>query len=662
MANEGSAVSRWVWVELIGFDNERPDYGVRHYLDTAGFTPELVSLLLFNPDFVHNHEGLDVERLLPFDCASYGGHPYGADRRRQDWTNWQLRGLVRELQAEGIAVYFALFDQFASEAWLGEHPELWHRNRQGQLVRSVCPLKHLRDGTRYEDFFAVKLGEVLDDYGFDGFHQADGYGHPRLPVFEGDFSDDVVAQFVASGGSLPDDLAAPSGDAAAIISRRAEWIWRHKRQQWIGFYARRMAEFTGKICAAAHARGKHVVPNNALTRDPFEGLYRYGVDYRQMAAAGVDGYILETVAPGVSIGAEAGLEADPHYDFLAMVLLMRAYLPGVELHCLNNAHDVNEQWDVLRHGPSLLEREIYCNANLYQWQSDGSLRRCSAGPMVCLADGIRPHEWEWLRQWWDLGFGPLPRRVRGATVVWSDSTMAAQLEEFISTRRWTIHKLLYELMAAGAPVYCVADVRDLGAVKGPLLVLSPQLFTREERAVIGTYEGGPVITVGAGESDLGAGDVEFAAGGSSDLWCHLRGAAPVVTQTWEPTTESLPSDLMGLPEPPLYVNELVFQPVPSGFIAACAEVIAQCAGAPRVRRREDVIRVQALELEEDHLRLIIGNDSHYYVVTDIDLGHEIERAEVITAFPGTPPTTADTCFSIRVPGRGAVIVDVWLRV
>lgn len=661
MANDGDAVSRWVWVELIGFDNESPDYGVQHYLETAGFTPDVVSFLLFNPDFVHAHDGMAVERALPFDCASYGGHPYGADRQRQDWTSWQLRGLVRELQAHGVAVYFALFDQFASDEWLGQHPELWHRNRHGQQMQSVCPIKHLVDGTLYDDFFAAKLGDVLDDYGFDGFHQADGYCHPRLPVFEGDFSDDVVAQFVATGAPLPDDLAVPSGDDPGAIGRRAEWIWRHARREWIAFYARRMAEFTGKVCAAAHARGKRVVPNNALTRDPFEGLYRYGVDYRQMAAAGVDGYILETVAPGVSIGAESGMNADPHYDLLAMVLLMKAYLPEVELHCLNNAHDVNEQWDVLRHGPSLLEREIYCNANLYQWQSDGSLRRCSAGPMVCLADGIKPHEWGWLRQWWNLGFGPMPRRVRGATVVWSESTMAAQMEEFISTRRWTIHKLLFELMAAGAPVYCIADVRDVGAVRGPLLVLSPQLFTAEERAAISAYRGGPVIAVGAGELNPPPADVEFVAGGTSDLWCRVWGASPTVARKWEAAAESLPADLMDLPEPPLYFNELAFQPVPPGFVAACADTIAQCARAPRVARREDVIRAQALELGEGHWRHIIGNDSHHYAVTDIDVGDEIERAEVVTDFPGTPPSVAGTRFGIRVPGRGAVIVDVWLQ-
>jgi len=68
LADDTPALTRWVWVELIGFDNESPDYGVRHYLDTAGFVPDLVSFLLFNPDFVHTHDGMGADRALPFDC------------------------------------------------------------------------------------------------------------------------------------------------------------------------------------------------------------------------------------------------------------------------------------------------------------------------------------------------------------------------------------------------------------------------------------------------------------------------------------------------------------------------------------------------------------------------------------------------------------------
>jgi hypothetical protein len=42
---------RWIWTELIAFDNERPDLGVGEYIDKAGFVPTAVCLLIGSPDF-----------------------------------------------------------------------------------------------------------------------------------------------------------------------------------------------------------------------------------------------------------------------------------------------------------------------------------------------------------------------------------------------------------------------------------------------------------------------------------------------------------------------------------------------------------------------------------------------------------------------------------
>jgi hypothetical protein len=464
MTDQNKPYETWLWVDLIGFDNESPDYGVKAYLDNAELVPDAVSLLIFNPDFVHAHDGMAEDRAFPYDYCSYGGHPSGYLRQRQDWTRFQLRGLVRELQGHGLAVYFSVFDIFLTDEWIGQHPELLHVTKSGQRIHSICPWKRFRDGTYYGDFFARKVGDVLADYGFDGFHQPDGYSHPRLPLYEGDYSDDIIDQFVtATGLALPGDLAARCDDDAEVVGRRAAWIWRHARREWIGFYADLVQMFCRKVAGAVHARGKLVILNNALTRDPFQALYRYGVDYKRLAEAGADGFIVESVAPGVALGAEAGMEANPHHDYLAMLLLMKSYLPDLALRCLNSAHDINEQWDVLRHGPTVLEREIYCNANLFRWQSDGRLERCSAGRMVCLADGLLRYEWQWLKEWWDRAYAAIPRRLLGATLVWSDRTMQPQLEEYITTRRWTTHKLLYELMGRNAPVHATADVADLAA-------------------------------------------------------------------------------------------------------------------------------------------------------------------------------------------------------
>lgn len=664
MTDTGRSYTPWLWIELIGFDNELPDYGVQAYLDNAGFVPEAVSLFVFNPDFMHAHDGMVEDRLLPFDCGSYGGHPRSYERERQDWTKFQVRGLVQELHRHAIAVLVSVFDIFVTDEWIGQHPELLHVDREGRRIGSICPWKRLRDGTYYEDFFARKLGEVLRDYGFDGYHQADGYCHPRLTVYEGDFSDDMVDQFVrATGLVLPEGMAGESGDRPEVVAERACWIWRHARREWLGFYARRIQAFCGKVAEAVHAQGKRVVANNALTREPFQARYRYGVDYKLMAQAGVDGFILETVAPGVAIGGEGGRVASPHYDFLAMVLLIKSYVPDLELHCLNNTHDVNEQWDVLRHGPQLLEREIYCNANLYRWRSDGTLERCSRGPLVCLADGIQRHEWQWLREWWDRGFGTVPRRVVGATVVWSDRALEAQLDEFLDTRRWTTHKLLYELMAKGAPVACAADVADVGAVRGPLLVLNPQLLPEEELAAVRAYTGGPIIAVGGRTPALPKPDFEFEdCYVPHQLYCAVYGT----DKRWDVTIapdgpEEIPEDFAGIAEPHAYFEELYFRKVSQGFLAACAHAIADCAGAVKVLGRPDVIRVQALELDDRVLRLLIGNDSIHYVLTDLDVGREIESVEVVTPFPGTAPAFAGSRFGLRVPGRGMVVLDVVLK-
>ena len=92
-----SSSEKWIWMELIGFDNSLPDYGVKSYLDNCGFVPDGVSLLLTWIEFPMQHLGLDRERLLsPCEC-SYGAHPANAQRRRQNWTNFQLRDLIHTL-------------------------------------------------------------------------------------------------------------------------------------------------------------------------------------------------------------------------------------------------------------------------------------------------------------------------------------------------------------------------------------------------------------------------------------------------------------------------------------------------------------------------------------------------------------------------------------
>ncbi len=78
---------RWIWTELIGFDNEQPDQGVGEYVDNAGFTPHGICLMLTSPDFVLSHEDVGEEITLAEDFCSRDGHEFNPHRERQAWTN-----------------------------------------------------------------------------------------------------------------------------------------------------------------------------------------------------------------------------------------------------------------------------------------------------------------------------------------------------------------------------------------------------------------------------------------------------------------------------------------------------------------------------------------------------------------------------------------------
>ncbi len=661
MKTTHSDYERWLWIELIGFDNTLPDYGVAAFLEHEGFVPHAVSLLLMNPDFFHDHAGMDVERTLPYDCCSYAGHPRNDERERQEWTNLQVRGLVAELQRRGVAVFPAVFDMFITQGWLASHPEVRHVRRDGLLLESVCPWKRLSDGTLYEEFFTSQLLRAMEDYGFDGYHGADGYGHPRIPIYDGDFSDDMVGQFLDAAGGSAGDLAGSCDGSPERIARRADWIWRCRRQEWSEFYTGRIAAFWRKVAGALHGIGKQVFLNSTWTRDPFEAGYRYGVEYRRMIDAGVDGFVVEAAA-AASETERLDSSARVLHDFAAMLLLLRAAMPDTKLVYLHGVKDTREQWNVLRHTPTSLEREVYTLSSLYRSDSAGALQRCADGLVVCLADGIRREEWRWLVGIWERAFAPRPRRVLGAAILWSDRALARLREEFPTARWWTPHRLVWQLTSRGAPIQSVVRVEDLDAYEGALLVAHPHLLPAEEREKVLDYARGPLICIGPDLVDLPESEVQFEDCHRPDpLVCTAYGLAGGYDVSIEGAGDApLPGDPMEIREPSSFLEDLLFRPVSDRFLEACVDVLAEAAGSPRVLRAADCTRICAMEDAAGRLVLLIGNDRHGYAAPVIDVGRPIAAVRVLTPFPPLPVEPDGSRFAVKVPGRGAVIVEVTL--
>ncbi|MBR3923975.1 MAG: hypothetical protein IKJ45_12730, partial [Kiritimatiellae bacterium] len=217
----------FVWVELIGFDNSKADFGVEEYLERMEVKPQTVSLLL-NSDrlFLSHMKGLPKDFAFLPESWSYRGRPFNMERKRQNWTAFQLKGLVAELQRNGVQV-FASF--FASEQY---------------------PVSQER-----ATVVADRLATFLSDYGFDGLHGSDGYAPPRY--------------------LLPEC----SGKERVRIARET---------------AKQYAENWRIIVSALKSKNLKCWLNTCWTRDPYEALYRYGVDYRLLATTGIDGFVVES--------------------------------------------------------------------------------------------------------------------------------------------------------------------------------------------------------------------------------------------------------------------------------------------------------------------------------------------------------------------------------
>ena len=632
--NGSCEYSRWLWIELIGFDNEHPRFGVPEFLDRIGFTPDGVALLLYNPEFVHGHDGMDRNATLAPDMCSYGGYASTVERRRQEWTRHQLRDLVGELRSTGAEVFPSVGDCHTPHGpWLDHHPEVLYVSRTRGRMPRLCPWKHLADGQLYEDFLITKLIEVLDDYGFDGFYGANGFNPPRISIYDGDFSWDMIEQFHQyTGVALPPAITSGGDHELPSVRTRADWIWTNRRREWIDFYVRRRAAFWRKLAAALHAGGKSVMANSTWTKDPLESIYRFGVDYRRLAETGIDRVVLEAAAAALETIADPNPACRAVCQFAAATLLTKASTPAMPMLWLNGVKDTNEDWDALRQTPMALESEIHTYTHLYRRTPSGELGHCVDGPMVCLADCIDPQEWQRLRHRWSLGFGFEPAHVHGVTLVWSNAVLDRQVDDMIATGRWSVHRWLSHLMARGAAVHTVVDIEDLTTVTGPILVLCAHLLPESERKILRAYDRGPTVVVSDDE---------------------VLDTVPDVGDAPAPANPVFDAEM-----PTLFYDDMPYRPASEQALDACVAAINACSRtAVQVTRGDDDLCVWAVEATGGVLRLLARNDRHTRTEGTIDLGRPIRHVHYLNSATGKPIVPTDHLFHFTVPARGVAVFD-----
>ncbi|MBP5181893.1 MAG: hypothetical protein J6331_02575, partial [Lentisphaeria bacterium] len=489
-----------IWIELIGFDREKKDFGVKEFLGRMKEKPSLISLLLFSTQILHAHTGLEKNFYLGDLQCSYYGRSFNEERKRQKWTAYDLRGLADELHQYGIKVIPSFFDVAVSEKtardihvkrakneWTDEHPEVMYFLPDGKRSNSIFPLKTLSSGQRYADFFVEKLLKFLKDYHFDGFHGCDGFGHPRFALGSGDFSKEMLERFsVFLGKKLPE----------LPREKLVQYILTSLRKQWSLFHASEHALFWMKTASALKKEGFFCILNTAWTRDPFEALFRYGIDYRLLAKCPIDGFFAEASSSVLELEGWNDTESSCLEKCQAMLLRTKAFLPETKIRLLGCIKDGMEQYSALRHGPCRMRSEAYTLYNLF---CNG--KRCAEGVLECLGDGITSAEWKQLDDVRLLAAKGNVFSLPCAHVFQEESAFDREFDFYASSpekeRYASSHTLLHELIHAGAVLPSVVTFgkrsllrKNLSPEKDPLLlVLHPAFLSPKAKKFLDGYSG-----------------------------------------------------------------------------------------------------------------------------------------------------------------------------
>lgn len=656
---------RWMWIELIGFDRDQDDYGVEAFCDRAGFIPDAISLLLSDPEFVHGHTGR-LSRILGAGVCSYGGHPYNEERRRQAWKGSDLKGLIQKLQSTGISVYFTHFDA-PMEGWLQQHPELRVLYRTGEWLDMLSPYKRLSNGQSYREFYLPLLERVMTDYGFDGFHAGDGMAHPRLPIYEGDFSVDTISQYLEkSGDTLPKKLANWDDEGPSTVRDRAAWIWRERRGQWIQFHRDRATEFWGRVATMLKGHGKKLAFNTCWTRDPFEALYRYGVDHPALHQAGVDVFIAETSSAVHEFGGdlsygEVGSEPwEPRgtlQRFSINLQLLRAAVPEAKIIFMNGIKDTNEAWNGIRHAPTNLESEIFSHTGTFAVTGKKTLRPAADGVISVLSDGLSSAEWKWIRDRWDLGFSLQPTSYLGAAVFWGESFHEKLAADYVTSRHVPMPEILARLTLAGAPLLATVRAEHLSQWNGVIVVVHPHLVTKSEWQQL-TMRSQPLITVGGPAPQKASKGFHFEYGVDSGKFevsiFHGKGARLKMASLPEPEDFSATA----AEDPFQWLMPLPAASIPEAFYAQVAQWIVTATEAIRIPSDNPDVRAWAYRIPGRKLRIYARNESFYYRHCALEVPVPCGKVKTLTAFPGNPVAPEKNILRFKMAGKSMAVFDV----
>ena len=633
-------MERWYWIELIGFDNEQPDFGVEAFL-SRNVTTTGVSLLFSHIDFLFEQQN---EQLSPTAC-SYFGHEYNRERRRQAWTKTQLKGLIKALKEKGVKVFFSCFDFTQSIT----DPEMLCFGSRGKPSSTVYVIKRTRDGALVGDTVIERIAEVLQEYDFDGLQLADGLSSNRRSIPNGDFSLSFCAD---SKIDIPKELMAEDAYTA-----RREWILTHRHFEWIRFISDRWAEFYQKLFKRIT---KPILFNIAWARDSFEALYRYGLDYRRCMPDQAYAVMIEenSATRAITSALDEGGVSFPlehrksfTYEYALMQQDIKIVTNGLKQISLAPISDTMEQWDAIRHCPTELMRAIVRRYNNFVFL-DGQYQVCADAPLYCLSDGIPASDWRWLANIEQHRI-PQPDFACGFVGVCNPDALDSEIESFCTNRSYFGSALLQELILGGLPVCAQIPLSEVASFRSAtgLVVTNLKAYTNEQRNLLSRTKL-PVLVVGE--------DIELPLPCAARYNGSYLSVALYNADGISPCFESLGAleQIIEAKAPmhgEIWTEPICCKRVAGDFFTALCTLITD--GFNLDRSLSPDVKLYSFSADDTKF-LLLSNDDYIYSIPTVVTAKEIQSATVLTKDQGYPVNIQKKRLAVRIPPRGFEIVKI----
>ncbi len=665
-----------IWSYLRCFDHDKEDYGVDEYLERVGTKPFGIAGLVYHPDFVHLHQGMEHEFSVPPQMFGYRGDPRRLPEetyRKYTWTNYQIKGLVDALHKRGVKFYLSIFGTYYKDVlhkeWLGEHKELLMKTVDGRLEHLVA-LKRLKDGTLYEDFFIDKLTQTLSDYGMDGVHLGDAFAPLSEGLALGDYSTDMVEQFAEHTGiAIPDYISATMGDESDdAISKRQKWIWYSLREEWIRFYDWRWTKFYEKLCPAVHAIGCEVSNLGMYISDNLRSMYSMGTDARHITDAGVD-FITPNILP-TSVRMNDVSGRCTHYGhslfhrFMTMIPALKAHAPDARLFHMLGIRDEEEEWDVLYHAPNEFERDLFTAMAYHLVKKDG-VERCISNHFLTIGDSINKSDWNKVNKFMTAAYSLKPTQIVSPVLYWSDTANDAMLTKHIETRRASATMLQGLIQEEGA--YCGGAVRseDIDAFDGVLFVPTFDLISDKERQEL-IDKKRAVVAIAPADYDISSLGATACLTDKDSAYPHkvflLNIAAPEdmapymeALNTPDPTPELAPEEEL-CDEKLNVMHEMYIQKVSIGFVKAAAMLLKYADGIFNPFTSDSPLMVFK-DSDGSYRVYLYGRYDNCYDRTLLTSKIPMKKVETLGSFPYKPVKFVDSVISFTETWKVAKGLD-----